>query len=88
MAIAAATQRALKDRPRDLLLFEFQTGHFAQQPAAQRPGAVVFAGDAETSIQKNYARPGTSIGDGRLSWSLSPTVHDVHIPIAVQQKIH
>jgi hypothetical protein len=31
----------------DMLLFKVDAGHFAEQPSAQRPRAVIFAGDGE-----------------------------------------
>ena len=34
----------------DHLLLELQAGHFAQQPSAQRPGAVILAGDGECGL--------------------------------------
>ena len=102
-AIATAIRRASEGSSVEtLLLVEVQAGHFAQQPAAQRPGAVVFAGDAESS--NCHAVPPRQIAPAiralrearHLNWGQSakskrpqsPTVQDVHIPVAVQQKIH
>ena len=45
----------------DSLLLEFEAGHLAQQPAAQRPGAVVLAGDGEGSRVAGSFGHGASI---------------------------
>src|SRR4029077_12232426 len=50
-----------------LLFVEFETGHFAQQPTAQGPGAVVLAGDRERSHEFPPSLPVLSGQVGALS---------------------
>src|SRR5262249_13444539 len=49
------------DVARRLSFLELETGHFAKQPTAQRPGAVILAGDGERGRDCSHVSPRASV---------------------------